>query len=162
MKYKLLDLKHIDKSVLVDDVRYKALLAQIEIAKKQNIEIYKEALQHYSEIRRLSLLVWGVGKKEERYIRNASVPKPPTFENDLKRLERQRQTELAAIERRQKDRVYRQGYKARAAGAKGDLLAAGFVEWDDFVPYRAITERARLMEQVEGVWQRRQPIRETE
>jgi hypothetical protein len=73
-------------------------------------------------------------------------------------LQRERQKEIESAASREKRREYGKGYKARRAGAKGDLLAAGFVEWDDFVPYRAITDRARLMEQVDGVWQRRQPI----
>ena len=63
MNYKTIDLKHVDKSVLVDDLLFKGLLAQVELIKKQNAELYKEAIAHYSEIRRLAVLVWGVGKK---------------------------------------------------------------------------------------------------
>lgn len=160
MNYKTVDLKHVSKSVLVDSLLYNGLLVEVEIAQNTNTQLYKEATAQYNQLQILAAQIWGLGKKEQRIIRNMHIPIAPNFQVDLRRLEREREKELNAIKSRAKNAEYRKNYKARSAGAKGDLLAAGFIEYEDFYPYRAITDRERLMEQVDGVWQRRSVIGE--
>ncbi len=158
MNYEKVDFRRIDKSRLTDEAYYNSIIDKVSGIKQRNNELYKSAIHTYAEIRKLADQIWGASRKESKYLRHAKVETPPTFKIDLARLERQRNEALRLLHGRE----YAREYRLRSAAAKGDLLAAGFEEWAEFNPMRAITDRKRLMEQVEGVWQKRVPVTEEE
>lgn len=153
MNYEKIDFRRIDKSRLMDETYYNSILDKLSGIKQRNAELYKMAFANFSEICKLAALVWGQSRKEYKYIRHSKIEVPPTFKADLQRLERQRNEAIRLLHGRE----YAREYRLRSATAKGDLLAAGFEEWTDFNPFRAITDRKHLMEQVDGIWQRKQP-----
>jgi len=151
MNYIKYNFRRIDKSRLVDASYYNSIVDDVSMIKQKNTDLYKQALVNYQELLKLAATIWGTSRKEYKYIRHSKVESPPSFKADLQRLERQQNEAL----RLKHGREYARDYRLRSAAAKGDLLAAGFEEWVDFNPFRSITERKHLMEQVDGIWQRK-------
>lgn len=127
-----------------------------------NQTAYSEALKKHEALIRMTADLYGLNHKVTKYIRGATIPRPPNLHKEQTRLEasykalvtrranrerRRLNAEAAEAERRRKlaeRRVKQADYFQRRAIAIASLMALGYQPGVDFPPTRAITVLKRL------------------
>lgn len=135
----------------ISDAEAQKLRQDIAGADAENRNRYRARKADYDEMLRMAAKLYGSRSKEVKYLLRSAPTQPPSHKGVLKKLD----AELARRDRVMSDRQRARDYRARAEEARQQLVEAGYIEWDDFYPSRAITERKRLLECVDGVWRRR-------
>jgi hypothetical protein len=121
------------------DAEIKELSYQVEQMDAFNDDLYRDKQTKRAQMLNLAASIWLESSTQFKAIRRQKIDTPPDNMREFSKLERRWKKYLADENQRQKQRDYRQDYRARQDAAILQLNEMGFVIGQDFQRGNAIS-----------------------